>query len=69
MSLANPPEISHTKMVSAEHLSYNGTKIVTKKQLYSMVIFEYSNEEIIKISALKLTLWEKIKLKVTYINS
>ena len=56
MSLANPPEISHTKMVSAEHLSYNGTKIVTKKQLYSMVIFEYSNEEIIKISALKLTL-------------
>lgn len=29
MSLANPPEISHMKMVSAEHLSYNGTKIVT----------------------------------------
>jgi len=32
-----------------------------------MVISEYSKEEIIKISALKLTLWEKIKLNVIHI--
>ena len=56
------------KTVSAEHSSNKGkNKVTKKKNSWHGNIFEYSLEELIETSALKLTAQEKIEFEVAHI--